>query len=672
MDRRRAPLPLDAVVGARPSWRDPRWWGERLLWLEQRPAEGGRTTLLLGGTAGGSPPRELTPGPWNLRSRVHDYGGGAWCLEGDTAVFVHDGDRGLWRLDLAGLVDPQAPLPEPVPLTPPPAEGQTRAFADGLIDRQRQRWIGVLERDGVDRLVAVPLAGGEPRTLREPADFCGYAVLSPAGTHLAWVEWQRPAMPWERSRLWLARIGADGGLEGARPVAGSGPEGEPGVEGDSGVAVFQPLWAGPDLVVANDRSGWWNLERLAGAETAEAMEAAEGMETAGATGAAGSLEDSASPEPTWEPLLPLEAEFGQPQWIYGLRTIAWDGEALVASACREGRWQLGRVRPGAAEPWQPFPLPFDDLETPVAAAGRLAAIAAGPRHMAGLLELEIASGTWHHTPAGTGHGVEPPAGLAPELVSVPEALWFDGHGGRPTHAWLYPPAGGGDSQTPLLIRAHSGPTGMARTGLNPTIQFWTSRGWGVVDVNYGGSTGFGRAYRERLDGLWGVVDVADCAAAARAVVASGRADPRRVAMEGGSAAGFTVLALLCVETVLAAGACRYPVTDLTALTGEGHRFEERYFDALIGPWPEARATYLERSPLQQAERITAPVLLFHGLDDAVVPAAQSERLARVLAERGVPVELHLFPGEGHGFRDGAVQRRVLEATELFFRRRLGL
>lgn len=647
MERRRAPLPLEAVVGAKPLWRDPRWWGERLLWLEQRPAERGRTTLVLGGGPAGEPRRELTPGPWNLRSRVHEYGGGAWCLEGDTAVFVHDGDRSLWRLDLTGIADPQAPLPAPVRLTPPPQEGEARAFADGLIDRHHQRWIGVLESNGVDRLVAVPLAGGEPRTLLEPADFCGYAVLSPSGTHLAWVEWQRPAMPWERSRLWLARIGADGALAGARPVAGSG------FGGGQGVSVFQPLWAGPDLVVANDRSGWWNLERLAGAEKAEAESTSE----------AGERENE---EPRWEPLLPMEADFGLPQWIYGLRTIAWDGEGLVASACLAGRWQLGRVRPGEAQPWQPLPLPFDDLETPVATGGRLAAIAAGPRHRAGLLELEIASGSWRHTPAGSA------AGSAPETLSVPEALWFAGHGGLPTHAWLYPPAGGGTSDSPLLIRAHSGPTGMARTGLNPAIQFWTSRGWSVVDVNYGGSTGFGRAYRERLDGLWGVVDVADCAAAARAVVASGRADGGRVAMEGGSAAGFTVLALLCFETVLAAGACRYPVTDLTALTGEGHRFEERYFDSLIGPWPEARATYLERSPLQHAERITAPVILFHGLDDPVVPAAQSERLAQALAERGVPVELHLFPGEGHGFRDGAVQRRVLEATELFFRRRFGL
>jgi dipeptidyl aminopeptidase/acylaminoacyl peptidase len=633
----KGPLPLAAAVGGRTSWREPRWSGERLLWLEQRPAERGRTTLMIRERPGQAP-RELTPGAWNLRSRVHEYGGGAWCVAGDTVVFSHDGDRGLWRLDLPPADGAAAgPPPEPRPLTPPPPRGEERAFADGRIDQRRHRWIGVLERQGRDQLVAVPLAGGEPRTLWQPADFCGYAVLSPSGSHLAWVEWQQPHMPWERSQLWLARLRADGTLAGARPVAGSGPG-----EG-LGESVFQPLWAGSDLVVANDRSGWWNLERLVGAE---------------ALPPDGHL--------AWEPLLPMEAEFGQPQWVYGLATIAWDGERLLACACREGRWQLGLVHPGAAEPWQPFALPFDDLETPVAAPGRLAAIAAGPGHGSGLLELEIGSGRWQHTPAA------PPGALATVALSAPEALWFAGHGGRPTHAWFYPPPAGAGARTPLLLRAHSGPTGMARTGLNPAIQFWTSRGWAVLDVNYGGSSGFGRAYRERLDGQWGVVDVADCAAAARTVVAAGRADGERVAMEGGSAAGFTVLALLCGDDVLRAGACRYPVTDLTPLAGEGHRFEAHYFETLIGPWPEASATYRQRSPLHHAERIQAPVILFHGLDDPVVPAAQSQRLALALRERGLPVELHLFPGEGHGFRDGAVQRRVLEATELFFRRGFGL
>jgi dipeptidyl aminopeptidase/acylaminoacyl peptidase len=553
-------------------------------------------------------------------------------------VFCHDGDRGLWRLDLppAGVAA-ESPPPEPRPLTPPPPLGEERAFADGRIDHRRHRWVGVMERQGRDQLVAVSLDGGEPQTLWEPVDFCGYAVLSPSGSHLAWVEWQQPHMPWERSQLWLARLHEAGTVAEARRVAGSGP-------GDGrGVSVFQPLWAGADLVVANDRSGWWNLERLVGAEALPP-----------------------DGEVAWEPLLPMEAEFGQPQWVYGLATIAWDGERLLACACREGRWQLGRVRPGAAEPWQPFALPFDDLETPVAAAGRLAAVAAGPRHGSGLLELEIDTGSWQHTPAAA------PVALAAAALSVPEPLWFAGYAGRPTHAWFYPPVAGAGPPTPLLLRAHSGPTGMARTGLNPAIQFWTSRGWGVLDVNYGGSSGFGRAYRERLDGQWGVVDVADCAAAARAVVAAGRADGERVAMEGGSAAGFTLLAMLCFSSVLRAGACRYAVADLEGMAQHTHRFEAHYLDTLVGPWPAAAATYRERSPLLQAGRITAPVIFFQGLEDAVVPPDQTERMALTLGERGIPVEVHLFPGEGHGFRNRAVQQRVLEATEAFFRRHLNL
>ena len=634
------PLSVEAVVGGRTTWKEPGWWRGRPLWLEQRPQERGRTTLLLR-PGPEAPPLDLTPGDWNLRSRIHGYGGGVWCLAGDTLVFVDDGDRGLWRLDLPA--DPEAITgpaeaipPTPRRLLPAAPPEQERAVADGLIDLQRHRWIGVLEQDGRDRLVAVPLAGGEPETLWEPADFCGYATLSPTGSHLAWVEWQQPSMPWQRSTLWLARFDARGAVVEARPIAGA----ESGSSRD--ISVFQPLWAGPDLVLANDRSGWWNLERLADAERLEA-----------------------GAEPLWEALLPMEAEFGLPQWVYGMRTIAWDGRQLLALACRQGRWQLGRVRPGSAEPWQPFDLPFDDLEAPVAAGGRLLAIAAAPKRAAGLLELDTTAGSWRHVPAA-------PAPLTEAEIVEPEALWFAGHGGLPTHAWLYPARGGDGPATPLLIRAHSGPTGMARTGLNAAIQFWTSRSWSVVDVNYGGSTGFGRAYRERLDGGWGVVDVTDCAAAARSLVAAGRADGDRVAMEGGSAAGFTVLALLCFETVLRAGACRYPVTDLSALASSDHRFEARYFDSLVGPWPAARATYTARSPLQHADRIEAPVILFHGLDDRVVPPDQSERLALALGERGVPVELHLFPGEGHGFRDGQVQHRVLEATERFFRQRLAL
>lgn len=673
------PLAASQVVGAIPLWSEPRLRGGRLFWLERRPEDGGRTRLLMrpagsvelptSPTASAPPGQEITPAGADVRSRIHAYGGGAYAVGGwpgglgtpggspavdargdSVLVWIDDGDRCLWRLDLPPLESGAAAAPATGPkmmaggpslrLTEPDPE---RRFADGLIDPARGLWIGVLETGEQEALVSVPLAGGEPQLLRQPADFCGYAVLSPSGSHLAWIEWQRPAMPWERSQLWLGRLTPEGSLEDCRPIAGSMPR-----EG-AAVSVFQPLWIPregqpADLVVSCDRSGWWNLERL---EAAEALVAGE--------------------EPRWQPLLPLQAEFGMPQWVYGMATTAWDGEALVAAACFEGRWHLGRlvVAGGGDFRWQPYDLRFDDLAAVVAERGRLVAIAASPSDPAGLLELDTASGRWRHTPAAA-------SPLTEVAISHPEPLWFEGHGGRPTQAWYYPPRSGSHPGAPLLVKGHSGPTGMARTGLNLAIQFWTSRGWGVVDVNYGGSTGFGRAYRERLDGQWGVVDGADCAAAAAALVAAGRADSRRIAIEGGSAAGFTVLAALCGGAVFRAGACRYAVADLEGMARHTHRFEARYFDGLVGPWPEAAATYRERSPLLHADRIRVPVIFFQGLEDAVVPPDQTERMALALGERGVPVEVHLFPGEGHGFRDRAVQQRVLEATEAFFRRHLDL
>ena len=676
------PLAASQVVGAIPLWSEPRLQGGRLFWLERRPQDGGRTRLLMrpagaverpaSPTASAPPGQEITPAGADVRSRIHAYGGGAYAVGGspgglgtpggspaadaraDSAdsvvVWVDDGDRCLWRLDLPPLESGAAAAPATGPktmaggpslrLTEPDLE---RRFADGLIDPARGLWIGVLESGEQEALVSVPLAGGEPQLLRQPADFCGYAVLSPSGSHLAWIEWQRPAMPWERSQLWLGRLTSERLLTDCRPIAGSMPG-----EGTA-VSVFQPLWIPregqpADLVVSCDRSGWWNLERL---EAAEALGAGE--------------------EPAWQPLLPLQAEFGMPQWVYGMATTAWDGEALVAAACFEGRWHLGRLvlAGGGAFRWQTYDLRFDDLAAVVAERGRLVAIAASPSDPAGLLELDTASGRWRHTPAAA-------SPLTEVAISHPEPLWFEGHGGRPTQAWYYPPRSGSHPGAPLLVKGHSGPTGMARTGLNLAIQFWTSRGWGVVDVNYGGSTGFGRAYRERLDGQWGVVDGADCAAAAAALVAAGRADSRRIAIEGGSAAGFTVLAALCAGAVFRAGACRYAVADLEGMARHTHRFEARYFDGLVGPWPEAAATYRERSPLLHADRIRVPVIFFQGLEDAVVPPDQTERMALALGERGIPVEVHLFPGEGHGFRDRAVQQRVLEATEAFFRRHLDL
>ena len=257
-------------------------------------------------------------------------------------------------------------------------------------------------------------------------------------------------------------------------------------------------------------------------------------------------------------------------------------------------------------------------------------------------------------------------------ISRGESFWFDGAEGRRTHAWYYPPLDGAHREAPLLVKSHSGPSSMARRGLSLGIQFWTTRGWGVVDVNYGGSTGFGRAYRERLIGSWGVVDVEDCAAAATALVEAGRAHPERIAIEGGSAGGFTTLACLCFTNVFRAGACRYAVSDLTSLASETHRFEARYLDSLVGPWPQDRDRYEQLSPLGHAKYIRCPVIFFQGLQDNVVVPEQTERMAAALRSNGLPVEVQTFPNEGHGFRDSEVKVQVLEATEAFFRRHLGL
>ena len=622
------PHPLTAAdaLGRTPSIKEPLLAQGRLFWLEQRPHENGRTTLMV--RQNGGQTLEITAGSWNLRSRVHEYGGGVYAVAGADLVVVDDRDRCLhhWRLDRST----GQPLGAPQRLVPP---GE-RAFADGLIDPLRRRWIGVMEAQGRDQLVSVSLGSGEPQLLHQAADFCGYAALSPDGEWLAWVEWQQPFMPWQRSQLWLAQVGAEGELDHARPIAGSS------ASDAQGVSVFQPLWilgsrGEPALVAAVDAGGWWNLQRFD------------------------------PPTGRGEPLLAMEAEFAMPQWVYGMRTTAWDGQQLIAAACCQGQWQLGRVGTETTPRWEPISQPFNDLAGLSAENGQLVCVASNPSTPQGLLSLEIANGTWQHAPVAA-------CPLAAEAISQPEPLWFAGHGGNTTHAWYYPPSGGSHSQAPLLVKSHSGPTSMARTGLSLAIQYWTSRGWGVVDVNYGGSTGFGKAYRERLDGLWGVVDVADCATAAQALVAQGKASADRVAIEGSSAGGFTTLAALCFTEVFRAGASRYGVTDLAALAHETHRFEARYLDGLIGPWPEAQATYDERSPLQHAERIRCPVIFFQGLDDLVVPPEQTDRMAAALQANGIPVAVHRFEGEGHGFRSRDVQIQVLEATEAFFRTHLGL
>ena len=634
------PLSATTALGRQPSLKAPRIVGDWVLWLEQRPQEKGRTTVMIRPwRQAGCTPRELTAAPANLRCRIHEYGGGALAaaLEHDRdqllLVWSDDRDRCLWQQIWRGLQspDPAALTAESEPLRIS-APGD-RDLGGGLIDRVHRRWVGVMELSGRDHLVSIGLDRNdqEPHVLHVADDFAGYPALSVDGTQLAWVEWRQPAMPWDASELRCAALSADGELQHIRTLTGSTPEAA------QTISVFQPVWQ-PDgaLVVAEDRSGWWNLIRQG---------------------------DPGAADTAWERPWPMEAETAMPQWVFGMSTTAWDGQQLLAAMCSEGCWELKRLSPDGTT--SSVNQPFDDLADLHADAGRAVAIASSNGIGPGLLELDLTLDEWQHTPAGN-------AVMPTDAISMAEPLWFEGANGQRTHAWYYPPSGQGDSNAPLLVKSHSGPTAMARRGLNLGIQFWTTRGWGVVDVNYGGSTGFGRAYRERLNGSWGDVDVQDCAAAATAVVQSGRAHPERVAIEGGSAGGFTTLACLCFTDVFRAGACRYAVSDLTSLASETHRFEARYLDTLVGPWPEDRARYQARSLLHHAERIRCPVIFFQGLQDKVVVPEQTERMAAALRANGIPVDVQTFPEEGHGFRDSAVKVQVLEATEAFFRRHLGL
>ena len=632
------PLSARTALGRQPVLKAPQILGNWVLWLEQRPQEKGRTTAMIRPwQQPDKPAKELTQAPADLRCRVHEYGGGAMAaaLMGDRLLlsWIDDSDRCLWFQAWSGMrgetCEALRAETEPMRISAPGEE----ALGGGLIDQNRLHWLGVMEREGRDHLVSFSLnqCDQQPKVLHEADDFAGYPALSADGNQLAWVEWCQPAMPWDACELRWAQITRGGELKQVRTLAGSSPDAE------QQVSVFQPIWQ-PDgsLIVAEDSSGWWNLMRHG---------------------------DPAGDRNQWERPWPMQAETAMPQWVFGMSTTAWDGEELLAAICSDGCWELKRLMADGST--SSVKQPFDDLNDLHADAGRAVAIASNDHTGQGLLELELASGEWMHTPASD-------ATLPIGAISRGESFWFDGAEGRRTHAWYYPPLDGAHRDAPLLVKSHSGPSSMARRGLSLGIQFWTTRGWGVVDVNYGGSTGFGRAYRERLIGSWGVVDVEDCAAAATALVEAGRAHPERIAIEGGSAGGFTTLACLCFTNVFRAGACRYAVSDLTSLASETHRFEARYLDSLVGPWPQDRDRYEQLSPLGHAKSIRCPVIFFQGLQDNVVVPEQTERMAAALRSNGLPVEVQTFPNEGHGFRDSEVRVQVLEATEAFFRRHLGL
>ncbi len=609
--------------------------GDALLWLELRPAERGRTVLVRRGAVGAVV--DLTPAPFDVASRVHEYGGGAFVAQGGRVVFSHKADGSVWVIEPGGA---------------PRAVSRVAGcrFADFSL-LPGGRWAACVREDhrgdgeAEAALVALDLGAGveaeaqEGVVLVRGADFLSSPRPSPDGTRLAWIEWDHPDMPWDAARLCVAplELGAGTGAAGDVPRVGEAVR----PLGDGREAAVQPGWS-PDGVLhaCSDRSGWWNLYR------------------AGPGGV--------------EAVCPMAAEVGAPHWVFGQASYRFVGEdapggagpagwGIVASVISEGSARPARIVDGRAEP----------LDVRGDAGG--ARVGGCPWPVAGRWAWMRAE---RDRPSAVMLGGEVVrASGAPALeagdVSLAEAVTFPVEGGGVAHALFYPPAnarfaGPEAERPPLIVVSHGGPTSMSTDAFSIRVQWWTSRGFAVADVNYGGSTGFGRAYRQRLDGQWGVVDVADCIAAARHLAASGRVDGARMAIRGGSAGGFTTLAALAGSDVFRAGASHYGVADLRLLAGDTHKFESRYLDGLIGRLPEDGAVYDARSPISHVERLSCPVIFFQGLDDKVVPPNQARAMAGAMRARGVAAALYEFAGEAHGFRQAGTIRRVLELELDFY------
>ncbi len=597
-----------------------------LYWLEGRPAEGGRSAIVEwrdGQT------RDLLPAPWNARSRVHEYGGGSYLVAGGTVYFCNFADQRIYRQSLTEG--------DPTPLTPE----DSGSFADLILDRRRQRLIAVREAPSAAAhepeatLAAIPVDGRAAddenaiQRLASGHDFYSTPRLSPDEGTLLFLSWDHPDMPWDGTELWEGALNESGQLEEPRCIAGSRHE-----------AIFAPGYL-PDgrSVYVSDRSGFWNLYL---------------RETNGDTIA----------------LAPGERSFGLPHWVFRMSTWAATTEnRLLTIWCQGGEWSAGILDLGDRT-MRELELPFTVLDGVEAdLSGHAVLIAAGPEQPPAVVTIDVDRRTHEKV-----HALS--AAPDPRYVSAGQPVSFPTTDGDTAHAFFYPPRNedfeGRAGEKPLLIvKSHGGPTAMTTNDYSAGIQFWTSRGFAVVDVNYRGSTGFGRDYRHSLRGNWGIKDVDDCVAAATWLAERGEVDGRRLAIRGGSAGGYTTLAALAFRDVFSAGASHYGVADLEALARDTHKFEARYLDGLIGPYPERSDLYRERSPIHAAQGLDCPVIFFQGTEDKIVPPNQAEAMVAALAEKGVPVAYVSFEGEQHGFRKAENIVRALEAELWFYARIFG-
>ncbi len=619
----KSPITSDLIVAQSIGLSEVRLDGPDIYWLESRPQEAGRSVVVRRTPAGAI--EDVTPAPFNVRTRVHEYGGGAWTVADGTLYFSHDADRRLYRLATGST---------PIPLTP---EGAWR-YADGLLDPRRGLWIGVREdhtqsdHEPVNTIVSLDSTGGAPtpgQVLASGHDFYSSPRLSPDGRWLAYLAWDHPRMPWEGTTLYVSALDDRGLSSGEPQVIAGGPE----------ESIFQPEWA-PDssaVYFVSDRTGWWNLYR----RTLNGSEA--------------------------EPMAPMDAEFGQAQWVFGMSAYAFAGSRrLICSYVSQGLGRLAVLDLDSGKRTA-IETPYTDFSSVRADGDRVVFRAGSPARPASIVSLNLISGATQILKTATTVADDPEL---TKYFTRPEPVEYPTSGNRTAFALYYPAfnpefTAPPREKPPLVVKCHGGPTSAASSTLDLRIQYWTSRGISVLDVNYGGSTGYGREYRRRLEGNWGIVDVEDCVNGARFLAGKGLVDGARSVITGGSAGGYTTLAALAFSDHFRAGASHYGVSDLAALAQDTHKFESRYLDSLIGPYPARQDLYEARSPLQHAARISVPVIFFQGDEDRVVPPNQTELMVDALRAKGIPVGYFLFAGEQHGFSKAETIKRALDA-ELYF------
>ena len=609
----KSPITADLVGGGESAMEQIRIDGDDIYWIERRAQEGGRKVIVRRAANGEA--SDVTPTGFNVRTRVHEYGGGDYSVAGGTIVFSNFADQRLYLQRIDG---------EPRPLTP----ADNLRYADGQSDGRKNSFYCVREDhshpgEAVNAILRVDLnAGNAGEIVASGNDFYSSPRLNPDGSQLAWLTWNHPNMPWDGTELWVGKLSEDGSLTESVKIAG-------GVE----ESIYQPVWS-PDGVLhfVSDRTGWWNLCRWR--------------------------------ENQVEALCPMEAEFGQPQWGFGGSLYGFASEKeIVCSYSKNGNDYLATLDT-ATKRLHDFQLPFSAISQVRVAADRVLFIAASATESSAIVNLNLQTKAFEVLRRSRETNVDA------AYLSDARAIEFPTERGLTAHGYFYAPKNPDfvaptNENPPLLVVSHGGPTSSSSGSLKYSIQYWTSRGIAVLDVNYGGSSGYGRAYRERLNGQWGIVDVDDCVNGTRYLAERGEVDGNRLAIRGGSAGGYTTLCALTFRNTFKAGASHYGISDLEALAKDTHKFESRYLDRLIGPYPERRDLYVERSPIHFTDRLNCPMIIFQGLEDKVVPPNQAEKMVEAVRAKKLPVAYLTFEGEQHGFRKAENIKRVLEA-ELYF------